>query len=323
MIWFVNLLGGIFDYIFVYYVRYIVRPDKKFRFFRDGFGDMNALIDADACIQGLADGSKTVPYIHVCMKLQPSDASGNQYDECSFASPAAFFLPSNMCTAYFQLIRPPKDTQVKGVIIYLPHRGDEWYEYRKSILDDGGMINKGYVGVLPMIPFYGKRRGESQSRNYTRTVELSFKCLIATAIEAASLVRWAHKTFPGAPVCIAGSSQGGAIACFTACVAQDPVSIASVVGFDTQRPILSNPSALQLDWEALIAERPGCSRAAVRDELLTLFSSRSTSIKSKLRTDSVLERAVCVNARNDTFVNSTDEAKFGGMVTEVPLGGMV
>jgi predicted esterase len=211
-----------------------------------------------------------------------------------------------MCTAYFQLIRPPKDTQVKGVIIFLPHGGDEWYEYRKSILDDGGMINKGYVGVLPMIPFYGKRRGESQSRNYIRTVELSFKCLIATAIEAASLVRWGHKTFPGAPVCIAGSSQGGAIACFTACVAQDPVSIASVVGFDTQRPILSNPSTLQLDWEALIAERPGCSCAAVRDELLELFSSRSTSIKSKLRTDSVLERAVCVNARYDAWLNSTE-----------------
>ena len=306
MIWFVNLLGGIFDYIFVYYVRYIVRPDKKFRFFRDGFGDMNALIDADACIQGLADGSKTVPYIHVCMKLQPSDASGNQYDECSFASPAAFFLPSNMCTAYFQLIRPPKDAQVKGVIIYLPHGGDEWYEYRKSILDGSGMISKGYVGVLPMVPFYGKRRGESQSRHYIRTVELWFKHLIATAIEAASLVRWAHKTFPGAPVCIAGASQGGAIACFTACVAQDPISIASVVGFDTQRPLLSNPSTLQLDWEALMADRAGCSRAAVRDELLKLCSSRSTSIKSKSRTDSVLERAVCVNARYDALVNSTE-----------------
>ncbi len=306
MIWVVNLLGGFFDYIFAYYVRYIVLPDKKFRFFRDGFGDMNALIDADACIQGLADGSKTVPDIHVCMKLQPSDASGNQYDECSFTSPAAFFLPSNMCTAYFQLIRPPKDTRVKGVIIYLPRLSDEWYEYRKNVLHDGCMINKGYVGIIPMVPFYGKRRGENQAKYYIRTVELWVKCHMASAIEASSLVRWAHKTFPGAPVCIAGASQGGAMTCFAACVAQDPVSIASVVGFDTQRPLLSNLLTIQLDWEALMADRPGCSRAAVRDELLELCSSRSTSIKSKLRTDSVLERAVCVNARNDAYVNSTE-----------------
>jgi hypothetical protein len=308
MIWAVNLLGSIFDYIFAYYVRYIVQPDKKFRFFRDGFGDMNALIDADVYVQSLADESKTVPDITVSTKPQPSDASGNQYDECSFTSPAAFFLPSNMCTAYFQLIRPPKDTRVKGVIIYLPHAGDEWYESRKSILDDGRMINKGYVGVLPMVPFHGKRRGESQTKRYTRTVELWFKSFSATVIEAASLVRWVHKTFPGAPVCVAGASRGGAMACFTACVAQDPISIVSVVGFDTHLPYLTNPSTIHFDWEALMADRPGCSRAAVRDELFTLFSqdSHSTSIKSKSRARSVLERAVCVNARNDAWVNSTE-----------------
>jgi hypothetical protein len=124
MIWAVNLLGGIYDYIFAFYIRYIVRPDKRFRFFSDGFGDMNALIDADAYVESLADESKKVPDITVVMKLQPSDHLLRRYDECSFTSPAAFFLPSNMCTAYFQLIRPPKDTRVKGVIIYLPHAGD-------------------------------------------------------------------------------------------------------------------------------------------------------------------------------------------------------
>ncbi len=305
-IWFMNLLGSLLDYVFAYYVRYIHLPDKKFRFFRDGFGDLGALIDADVYVQSLADESKTVPDITVSTTPQPSDASGNQYDECSFTSPAAFFLPSNMCTAHFQLIRPPKDTQVKGVIIYLPHAGDEWYEKRKSILDDDGMINKGYVGVLPMVPFYGKRRGENQAKHYIRTVELWFKGLCGTVIEAASLVRWAHKTFPGAPVCIAGASQGGAIACCTSCVAQDPISIASVVGSDSPRPLLSKPSTITIDWEALMADRPGCTRAAVCAEILAICPNYSSSFKSKLRTHSVLERAVCVNARNDGWVNSTE-----------------
>jgi hypothetical protein len=303
-IWFMNLWGSILDYVFAYYIRYIHLPDKKFRFFRDGFGDLGALIDANAYVESLADETKTVPDITVSTKLQPSDASGIQYDECSFTSPAAFFLPSNMCTAHFQLIRPPKDTRVKGVIIFLSHAGDEWYEKRKSILR--GMISKGYVGVLPMLPFYGKRRGEKQAKHYIRTVELWFKGVCATVIEAASLVRWAHKTFPGAPVCIAGASQGGALACCSACVAQDPISIATVVGSDSPRPLLSNPSTITIDWEALMADRPGCTRAEVCAEILAICPSYSTSRKSKLRAHSVLERAVCVNARNDGWVNSTE-----------------
>jgi hypothetical protein len=304
--WAVNILGSFFDYIFALYIRYIIVPDKKFRFFRDGFGDLNSLIKSNAYIHSLADKSKTIPDLTVVMKHHTSDESGDPYDECSFTSPAAFFLPSNICTAYFQLLKPPKGTQVKGVIIVLPHAGDEWYENRKSILAAGDMINNGYVGVITMAPFYGKRRGENQSKHFIRSVALWQKSILAAAIETAALVRWAHKTFPGTHVCVAGASQGGAIAAFTACIAQDPISIASVVGFATQCPMLSTIMTLQFDWQALMADRPGCSRSAICDELFMISSCTtisSISIISQARSHSVLARAVCVNAQNDAYVN--------------------
>ncbi len=55
-----------------------------------------------------------------------------------------------------------------------------------------------------------------------------------------------------------------------------------------------------------MADRPGCSRSAVYDELFMLLSRCSISIISKEREHSVLVRAVCLHARHDACVKLSE-----------------
>ena len=185
--------------------------------------------------------------------------------------------------------------------------GDEWYAIRKSLMADD-LSKKGYASLLLMMPFYGRRKAPNQSRHYIRTVEHYIKAAQAAMLEAASLVRWARREFPGVPICVAGLSYGGAMAACTACVAQDPLATVSAVGSDSARVLVTGLLSRQVCWASLARDRPGRTRPQVEEELLAVLSARSVAAladaleRRPAALRGGLRRAVCVNAEHDAFV---------------------
>ena len=77
------------------------------------------------------------------------------------------------------------------------------------------LIVQGVVGILPIAPFYGKRKPARQSRWYLRLVHHSFVQACAICWEANALLHWARREY-GAPLAVTGISWGGAMAALTA-----------------------------------------------------------------------------------------------------------
>lgn len=273
-------------------------------FFADGVGNISSLTEVDAFMHSIVNGSVQVPHPSIVSHFK----TDNEYDDkvlkcesysCSFASPASFFLPENVHMAFFRFIKPPKNRALKGIIIMLPHTGDEWYDHRKKMMRD--LVEDGYAVIITMAPLYGTRRGPKQNLHFVRSVELFVKAAAAAALETAAIVKWVHKTYPSIKVCVAGVSYGGALAAYTACIIHDPISIVSVVGSDSGCSWLSGPLATQIAWSAF-----GRERESVRKELFSIFSTRSVSNMVSHRSPTPLHNAVCVTAIDDVFINKND-----------------
>ncbi len=328
-------MGRIVDHFFTMFEQWVIMVFnvKQRLFFADGFGNISSLAEVDAFMHSVANGTIQVPLPLVEKRFK----SDNEYDDkvlkcesynCSFASPASFFLPENVCMAFFRFIKPPKIRAMKGIIIIIPHIGDEWYDHRTKMMRD--LIEDGYAVIIPMVPFYGTRRGPKQNLHFLRSVELFVKASAASALETAAIVKWVHKTYPSTKVCVAGVSYGGALAAYTACMVHEPISIVSVVGADSGCALISGPLATQIDWTALVRDRElgqgerelgrwdgglgrwdrgDCSwwdRESVRRELSSIFSARSVSSMVPHRMSAPLHNAVCVTAKDDAFINKND-----------------
>jgi hypothetical protein len=277
---------------------------KSSCFFADGFGKLCSLIEVDSFIHSIIDGKTQVLPLSVDIGLETYDANKNHDTfDCSFISPASFFLPETVHMAYFHLMKPHKNTELKGIIIMLPHTGDELYEYRKKIAYAGNLIELGYAVIITMAPFYGKRRGPNQHLYFIRSVELFIKAAAAAMVETAAIVQWAKKTFPKVKVCVAGISNGGCMAAYTAFITHDRLSVATVVGTDSAVVLTDGPLSLQIDWPALAKERPARAMTAIKEELRAILSSRSVSSLAVRRGKSYLHNTVCVNAKNDAFID--------------------
>ena len=288
-------LGRIFDKICSVFAQLFWFNVERRLFFADGFGNISAIPEVDAFMHSVANGSIQIPL--------PLVKKDKEYDESSFkfASPASFFLPETVRMAFFRFIKPPRT--MKGIIIILPHTGDEWYDHRTKMMRD--LIEDEYAVIIPMAPFYGMRRGPKQNLHFVRSVELYVKAGAAAALETAAIVKWVHKTYPSIKVCVAGVSYGGAIAAYTACIIHEPISIVSFVGTDSGCSWLSGPLATQIAWSAF-----GRERESVRKELFSIFSTRSVSNMVSHRTasqrDAQLHNAVCISAIDDVFINKKD-----------------
>ncbi len=291
---------------------------KQRLFFADGFGNISSLAEVDAFMHSVANGTIQVPLplVEKCFK------SDNEYDDkvlkcesydCSFASPASFFLPETVRMAFFRFIKPPKIRAMKGIIIINPHTGDEWYDHRTKMMRD--LIEDGYAVIITMVPFYGTRRGPKQNLRFVRSVELFVKAGLAAALETAAIVKWVHKTYPSIKVCLAGVSNGGALSAYTAFLIHESVSIVSVVGTDSACSMISGPLAAQIDWTALVRDRE--SMPAVRKELLSIFSTRSVSSMVSHRRPATLHNAVCVTAKDDGVINKNDSDSLHNAVCRI------
>jgi hypothetical protein len=324
MLFLMERMGRIVDHFFTMFEQWVIMVFnvKQRLFFADGFGNLSSLVEADAFVHSVADGTIELPL--------PLVKTDNEYDDkyksydCSFPSPASFFLPENVRTALFRFIEP--NGAMKGIIIILPHTGDEWYDHRTKMTRD--LVEDGYAVIIPMVPFYGTRRGPKQNLHFVRSVELFVKAGLASALETAAIVKWVHKTYPSIKVCLAGVSNGGSVSAYTAFMIHESVTIVSVVGTDSASSIISGPLAAQIDWTALVRDRElgqgerelgrwvrgdrsrgDCSRwdrESVRRELSSIFSARSVSSMVPHRMSAPLHTAVCVTAKDDAFINKND-----------------
>ncbi len=297
MLFLMERMGRIVDHFFTMLEQWVIMVFnvKQRLFFADGFGNLSSLIEADAFVHSVADGSieLPLPLVEKCFKT----------DDYSFPSPASFFLPENVRMALFRFIEPKG--AMKGIIIMLPHTGDEWYEHRTKMTRD--LVEDGHAVIIPMAPFYGTRRGPKQNLHFVRSVELFVKAGLASALETTAIVKWVHKTYPSIKVCIAGVSNGGSVSAYTAFMIHESVTIVSVVGTDSACSIISGPLAAQIDWPALVRDRElGQGRESVRKELFSVFSARSVSSMVPHRVAAPLHNAVCVTAIDDVFINKND-----------------
>ena len=304
-----SFLTGTMDYFvsFLFSLTSLFAPNGFF--FVDGFGDLQSVQQGEKYILQITEGTETVPDLTVewINDSESRTKTNNKLLHGMFKSPAHFFLPEDARTAHFALQNPSGCDMLKGLVILLAMTGDEGYALRKSLMADD-LCKKGYASLLLMMPFYGRRKSPNQSRHFIRTVEHYIKAAQASMLEAASLVRWAHREFPGVPVCVAGLSYGGAMAACAACIAQDPLATVSAIGSDSARVLVTGLISRQVCWASLARDRPGRTRAQVEEELLAVLSAHSVAAladaleRRPAALRGGLRRAVCVNAEHDAFV---------------------
>ena len=325
-----SFLTGILDHvsgIFFSVTSWVVPKDLLF--FVDGFGNLQGVEEGEQFITHIVEGTETVTELTVewnnDYKSDLSVSSDVAYGV--FISPASLFLPEEVQTAYFAIIKPPGCKVFKGLVIHLAMTGDEGYSLRKYLMADD-LCKMGYASLLLMMPFYGRRRASKQSKHYIRTVEHYIKAAQASMLEAACLVRWARREYPGVPICVAGLSYGGAMAACAACLAQDPLSVVSAVGSDSARVLVTGLLSRQVCWASLARDRPGRTRAQVAEELLAVLSARSVAAladaleRRPAALRGGLRRAVCVSADSDAFIPPGDaRALHAAMRRVVRLAG--
>lgn len=182
-------------------------PEHKF--FVDGLGDTSTMVAVDAKFaEGLAGFASLTLEPHADKaKFAESDT-----EVFRFESPLAEFLPEESKTGYVMLVKPAAGMEVKGVVVLLAATGDAGFSQRKKNVADK-LAKSGIATLILEIAFYGRRRPEGQTRHYLREASLVPLQGAACSIEGALLVRYSREElYPGVPVCLAGTSFGGAMA---------------------------------------------------------------------------------------------------------------
>jgi hypothetical protein len=206
---------GSADLAFTWYSK-AMRPAQD-RFFKDGYGDIAELRKQQAkwmaaWTQGQL-GDVLCCKLHMCrwawetdfmVALPPCEVRSCQedivIDHGTFLSPMADALPKESQRARVMIVRGQQSGShnfppTRGFVIHMAATGDEEYTSRKTKLAEP-LLAHGIASIILMVPYYGTRRPEGQSKQYIRTVaeyQLQSLCCI---LEGCALVQWAKQTWP-------------------------------------------------------------------------------------------------------------------------------
>mmetsp|Transcript_63 Transcript_63/g.47 ORF Transcript_63/g.47 Transcript_63/m.47 type:complete len:345 (+) Transcript_63:280-1314(+) len=184
---------------------------SKVGYFADGYGDMEKV---EECRRFVAQGTKSIPPIEELVEDEEwaanfDGSSDSIHKRYHFKSPIIEFVgEEEQCKTGWVEIVSPKTGNEKGVVVLTAMTGDAGFSYRRDKLAIP-LAKAGYVSLLPISPFMGKRKPENQFKTRCATVSDYVLHSFGSTFEGTKLVEWARKTYPGKPIGVSGVSVGG------------------------------------------------------------------------------------------------------------------
>lgn len=227
-----------------------------------------------------------------------------------FRSPAAEWLPDEVQTATFEMIRPANYSKATPVFIHFSATGDETYVPRRLLLGNA-LADRGIASVILMNPYYGTRRPKTQRSFTLPTVSDQMRMNGATIYEGVALVRWLE-ALGHTNVGVTGVSMGGSMAASITAMIETPLRSAICMGPVGPAPAFTEGAlAGQVDWPALAKDydlpynskaepaRHAAEQQAVKDALnQTMGVVDLRGYAPPPRPD----QAILVGARHDGYV---------------------
>ena len=201
----VSRVKGLVDFGFAFRAKYLDSEDSKF--FRDGFGDTDAMEAFDKKLMAEGEDGFDDIEIEKTAKEKYSNERFNVF-RGSFVSPAKEFILDESASKGEVEIIEPVDKSFRGVVVLVPMTGDEGYSYRRTNIALP-LAEAGFVTISLMVPFYGKRRAEGSKSCNSPTFNEFCVLYWSAFLEVGKLVTWAKQTYAGVAVGISGLSQGG------------------------------------------------------------------------------------------------------------------
>eukprot|EP00188_Purpureofilum_apyrenoidigerum_P001735 Plantae.Rhodophyta-Purpureofilum_apyrenoidigerum.ctg19836.p1 GENE.Plantae.Rhodophyta-Purpureofilum_apyrenoidigerum.ctg19836~~Plantae.Rhodophyta-Purpureofilum_apyrenoidigerum.ctg19836.p1 ORF type:complete len:357 (-),score=34.39 Plantae.Rhodophyta-Purpureofilum_apyrenoidigerum.ctg19836:236-1306(-) len=262
-------------------------------FCRDGLGDMSKLVTALRATPGEID---------VCFEEKPSVHGKVTTCEGWFASSVAPLLPEESRRGFVLRVAPAHSAEPpKGVVVMMTCIGGETYDWRlrRHALP---LAKEGYVSLLLMPPYYGKRRPAGQFRHLIRSIADWFACACGNWSDGISLVWWARRTYPGVPVGITGYSFGGGMAMNAALYDHDkPLAVVTAVGADGPHVMTSGIIRWQYDWRTLRRDLGDDAREKVY-RIFSDYSLKREAERLKLPQKNKKLAIIAISAPHDAFI---------------------
>jgi len=262
-------------------------------FCRDGLGDLRKV---EASLR------ERPGEVEVEFSGEASVHGGATACEGSFTSSVASLLPEESKQGYVLRVAPKDGAQPpKGVVVMMTCIGGETYDWRlrKHALP---LAREGYVSLLLMPPYYGKRRPAGQFLHLIRSVADWLLCACGNWSDGISLVWWARKAYPGVPVGIAGYSFGGAMA-MNAAIHDDgrPLAVVTAVGANGPQAMTSSVISWQYDWRALRRNLGDDTRRKVH-RIFSQFRLEKEAARLKLAQKNDRLAIIAITAPHDAFI---------------------
>ncbi|KAI8617932.1 hypothetical protein BC830DRAFT_1166600 [Chytriomyces sp. MP71] len=192
--------------------------------------------------KGIDRGFDEIAAIATATEVKVPIACGGSYPrDFKFQSPIAHLLPSEVATAHVRVIGDLESA--RAVVVHLAGTGDQGYSLRTGIALP--LFKKhGIASVLLMSPFYALRKANGQKGAAILTVEDIVLQSAAICSEAANLVRWLRRDYPGKLVGITGISYGGSMTVYSSLLCGGDLAVSTLVPCE-RAPFLDEKAVLR------------------------------------------------------------------------------
>ena len=215
--------------------------------------------------------------------LTPGSTSMPIIRQAEFDSPAAQYLPKESQTGQLMYVwKTGGVVPPRKICIMLPTTGDAFYWFRKQIALD--LLSHEIATVIPMFPYYGKRKPKDQFHHIIPSVSDFFVQICSGVLEAAAIGSWAAAEFPEVETVFTGVSMGGSVANVAAILAASnsgsgKVGTCPIVATCSATSFLTGVLHNRIAWKEL-SEAP----SGVADELKNLVAVENVSEQVKVLT---------------------------------------
>lgn len=268
-----SVLNGLRSWLDIAWVRMTTASSSGSKFFgREGWGDMEAQDALWAKIK--ADGVDGFPDIDDVVETE----AGRRTVVLTFPSPCKEFLPPVCHEVRVHVIepkdrgRPGEPVKHAGVVIVLGHLYEHSLAHRVKVTRR--LVKRGFVVVLPIMPYYMERAPLLQRKSYFSSVADLLTGAGAGAVEQAKLVQLLAKRYPDVPLGISGTSYGSVIGLAAATLLEhEKIAISAVAPPAGPATLLNGAMRNKISFRKLGEPGPK-KRKEAKAELRRVLNSR-------------------------------------------------
>jgi len=272
--------------------RFYARISNRRLFFRDGWGDLSPLREAQA--RGFDPG----PTGKIEMAWDREDRmEGMILKQGHFLSPYdGPGFPEESRYAHVEWVMPQRSSKSTPVCLHFAATGDEGFARRRSAFAKP-LARAGIGSMILENPFYGCRRPVGQHSKMLRYFSDLWTMGVATVQEGRSLSRWLYdQGYETQASC--GISMGGHMAAKVGVLSDVPMAIVCFVTPHSATAVFTEGLLKHYcAWHTLGQKLDGAEKAGeLMKELLQLTDIRLLSLPAKPRS------IVMIGAKNDAYI---------------------